>query len=180
MNEELENLILELTAVFESKISDKENEKENLIKAFKNYLYLVVEAIQESTSKFINKDLESIKRFLSSIAKDFYKGDLEYAKRTLLADKAFEEIREKSLQIFELAKSSIRGKKEERTIDVEKEIERMESLLEQVKDYNQKQAQELVSEAIVDGQYINSIKKDVLSLRLYHFKRRMKNMEVDR
>ena len=181
MKEELEGLILKLTTDFEKTIPQKENERTEIIEAFKNYLYLAVQTIEESTSKFISKDLESIKSFLNSIASDFDKKDMEYIKRNLLVDKSFEEIRGKSVQIFEMAKSIMLGKRENVEIDVATEIDNMENLLKGVKKCNQKQAEELISEAIVDLQYITHLNEDVLSLRLYHFKKQNeRNKGVDR
>ena len=64
MKEELEGLILKLTTDFEKTIPQKENERTEIIEAFKNYLYLAVQTIEESTSKFISKDLDSVKQSL--------------------------------------------------------------------------------------------------------------------
>lgn len=36
-------------------------ERECLIKAFKKYIYFTIKTLQESESKFIQKDIESIK-----------------------------------------------------------------------------------------------------------------------
>lgn len=180
MKEELEDLILKLTTEFENTITEEENKKTEIVVAFKNYLYLAVETIQESTSKFISKDLESIKSVLTSIANRFDTSDLESVKRDLLVDNAFEEIRQKSVHIFEMAQSCIQNKKKNVEIDRDAEFNNMKNLLKSVKEYNQRQARELISEAILDLEYITSLNDNVLSLRLYHFQETLKDMEVER
>lgn len=172
MKDELENLIAELTANFERTIQE-DNEKNEIIEAFRNYLYLAVQTIQESTSKFISKDPESIKSVLNSIARNYENMDIDAIKRTLLIDNAFDEIRKKSLEIFEIAKSNLSGKTNDANIDVENEVKNMQTLLKEVKEYNKEQAQELISEAIIDSGYITNSNEDILSLRLYHFKELM-------
>ena len=179
MKEELESLIFKLTTDFEKTIPEEENERTEIIAAFKNYLYLAVKTIQESNSKFISKDLESIKSVLNGIAKDFSNKDVESIKRTLLMDSAFEEIRKKSSAIFEMAKSTMSGKGKNVEVDIVTETENMQSLFKSVKEYNQKQAQKLISEAIVDLEYIAHSNEDNLSLRLYQFKK-LNNKEEER
>ena len=56
----------------------------------------------------------------------------------------------------------------------------MKRLLESVKSYNKYQAEELVSEAIVDAEFLKSGNKNVLSIRLYHFEEDMKDYEDER
>lgn len=180
MKEELEGLIVKLITDFEKTIPEEDNERNEIIVAFRNYLYLAVKTIQESTSKFIGKDLESIKSVLSEIAKDFKNKDIDAIKRTLLIDSAFDEIRKKSSEIFEMAKSSLSGKGSTVDVDIASERENMQSLFKRVKGYNQKQAQELISEAIVDLEYITHSNDDNLSLRLYQFKRRINSRKEER
>lgn len=181
MKEELEGLIVKLTTDFEKTIPKEDNERNEMVVAFRNYLYLAVKTIQESTSKFIDKDLESIKSVLNGIAKDFgNREDIDAIKRILLIDSAFDEIRKKSLEIFEMAKSSLNGKDNNVNIDIASEIENMQNLLKRVKGYNKEQARELISEAIVDLEYITHSEDDNLSLRLYQFKRRINIIEEER
>lgn len=181
MEKQLEELILQLTIDFEKTIPQEEDERNEIISAFKEYLYLAVKTVEESTSKFISKDVESVKSVLTSLASDFDKKDMEYIKRNLLSDKSFEEIRKKSVGIFEMAKSTMLGKRENFQVDMTSEIDNMEILLKSVKECNQIQAQELISEAIVDIEYIRSLSDNTLSLRLYHFKKGIeRNKGVDR
>ena len=180
MKKELEGLILKLTTEFENTITEEENKKTEIVVAFKNYLYLAVETIQESTSKFISRDLESIKSALNSISNDFKQKDLESIKRILLVDDAFEEIRKKSLEIFKIAQNCMSGNGKVAEIDIENEIKNMDNLFKNVKGYNQKQAKELISEAIVDLKYISHQDERNLSLRLYQFKKRANRIEEER
>ena len=46
----------------------------------------------------------------------------------------------------------------------------MQNLLKDVKEYNQENAKNLISEAVVDLTYLTNPNADCLSLRLYHFK----------
>ena len=179
MKEELDGFILKLTTEFE-KIIPEEKEKNDIIGAFKNYLYFAVNVIQEATLEFKDKDVDSIKLVLTRIANVFGTSDLAYVKRNLLVDNAFETIKERSAQIFDMAKNSIRVKETNIDIDVDIEIKKMTESLKSVKEYNERQARSLISEAILDLEYITTLSEEALSLRLYHYLETLKDMEVER
>ena len=86
-----------------------------------------------------------------------------------LEDKNFKEIRRMSAQYFELAKKKIDGKDINENVDTSKEIQKLGELLQKVNSYNKKKAQELVSETVLDINFISKSNVNVSSLRLYHY-----------
>lgn len=175
MDKKLEDLIENLTKTFEETILNEEKEKKEIVLEFKKYLNLAVETIQKSNSKFIRKDYESIESILSKITNDFKEKDITAVKSELLKDSSFDKIRGKSLEIFEIAKECMKNERKNTKTDLVAEIEEMKKLFNSVKEYNKRNAQELISEAIVDLKYITSLDNSILSLRLYRFNENLIN-----
>lgn len=177
MQEKLDKFILDLIQNFEKIIPKEEKERTELIQAFKEYLYMAVKTIQESSSKNIDKDEDFIKLTLNNIVSDLSARDINSMKQYLIADDAYEEIRKKSIEIFEVAKNAMLGKKANLKYDKTTEIEEMKNSLKNVKEYNQENAENLISEAIVDLTYLDDPNAGCLSIRLYHFKDSIKNLK---
>lgn len=169
MEPEYVELISILTSDFAKSISDNEVEKEKLIQAFREYMVSTIESIKHSDSKYINKDIKSVKRVLGRIANEIYGMSVTAMKQRLLEDESFEEIRIISVDAFDLAKRKKFGEKIEVDFDASSKIKQMQELLENVASYNKVQAKKFISEAILDLQYICENEENVSSIRLYHF-----------
>lgn len=180
MQKELKETIDELTKNFETRIPKEEQEREKIVNAFKEELYFTVKAIEECDSIFISKDVNSIKSDLNRVAREFNEKNIDAIKQALIPDQAFEKIRKESIEIFTIAKNKINGSREKQKDDIANKIEKMEELLKDVKDYNQNQAKSLISEAILDLNYITNDNPNCLSLRLYHFVENTKNRGDER
>ncbi len=174
MEKEIEDLISKLTDDFGKSVSQEEKERENLIEAFEKYMHFAVKTLQESESKFIQKDTESIKSVLNRVAKNLIEENITSKKRELLEDKPFEEIRKISVEIFGKAKNKMNGEEVEKVEDIEAKTKDLNNLLGKVQEYNRERAAMFISDAQIDLQYITSEKEvDALSLRLYHYKKEM-------
>ncbi len=169
MEPELEEFILELTEKFEQVIPKEDEDFEKLKTSFKKDLEESVQMIKESDSEFARKDVKSIKSILNRMANRYFEANIESIKYTLLEDEAFEEVKNISLKIFELAQKKAKGEDIEVNQDLDEEIEKIKQLLSEVKDYNKEEAKKLLSEAIVDKKFIRTKNADVMSLRLADF-----------
>ena len=178
MEQEYLDLIDGLANEFERRIKE-ENEKEQLIGAFKNNLILTVSNIKVSNSRFISKDFETIRRILIKKADELCNMNVTSMKQYLLEDKNLEEIQHISARYFELAKKKVEGEHINDDIDSSKEIEKLGDLLERVNSYNKRHAQELVSEAVLDINFISKPNVNVSSLRLYHYRNSKKDKETE-
>ncbi len=180
MQQELENTIDNLTKEFEEKIPIEEAERIEIVEAFRENLNFTAKAILECNSMFISKDVNSIKSDLTRKANEFKAKNLEEIKQTLIVDNAFDDIRKKSIEIFNIAKKQLSGSKVKAEIDMKNDVEEMKKLLNDVKEYNQVQAKKFISEAILDLEYITKNNPNCLSLRLYQFEKSAKNRGDER
>ena len=171
MEKEYVNLINELATNFEKSIPDDEKEKNKLIESFKNYLKFGVNSLKNSKLEFISKDFESICETIKQMAERLCDKDIMLVKQKLLEDANFDKIREISGKVFELAIKKMNKEKINESFDLSSQREEMEKLLEKVEPYNQKIARELVSETLVDMEFLETGNMDVLSLRLYQLKK---------
>ena len=162
---ENDELIQELVNDLRKEVPENETE---LIESYKNYLYFSVENTLNSDSKFISKDKESIQSYLRFFSKTFMNYSLERKKQFLQMDKSFTRLRELSNEVFLKAQNALNGSAEEST-DIIKYREELNNLLEKVEPYNKVEAQKLVSEAMLDLNFISNPGNDVMSLRLGHF-----------
>lgn len=168
--------IEDLVKEFSLKIPTDEIEREELITAFKKYLQIGVNTIQNSDSKFIKKDSDSIKEFLSFETKTISDMDITAIKQFLINDNSFLEIKKFSEEIFELSKRKIQKENIIVKYDIDAEIKKMEKLLDSVKTYNQEKARKLMSETILDLNFLMDTNAGFYSFRLYHYKN--KNCEI--
>lgn len=168
VNSEYKTLISELTEEFKKAIPENE---QKLIDEFEKYLYSTIETLEKSNSEFILKDRDSITAVLRRIAQDLIVIDLDSKKQKLLPDNSFWKISEISGQIYEDAQNILNNKGLIVEFDYTKEIDKMTKLLETVELHNKEQAKLLVSEAILDLEFIANPKTDILSLRLARLKK---------
>ena len=178
-DESYSELISELVGNFKKTIPDTEEE---LIVAFEDRLYEAVENLKNSNSKFIPKTKDFISSTIKRIGNDYASYDLETKKQELLVDESFEKIRVISGLAFKMARQTLNGEKADGDLNISKKVEVMQMLLTMVKPYNKSNAENLVSEAILDLEYSNNPNVSAVSLRLSHILRnngKSKKEEVD-
>lgn len=81
-------------------------------------------------------------------------------------DSNFDEIKRISTEIFEVAKEKIENGEVKTNIDAEKTKKELKELLDKVDFLNEIEAKRLVSEAMLDLDYISNSDVKILSLRL--------------
>ena len=81
-------------------------------------------------------------------------------------DSNFDEIKRISIEIFEVAKEKMKNGEVKTNIDDEKTKKELRELLDKVDFLNEIEAKRLVSEAMLDLDYINNSDVKILSLRL--------------
>ena len=163
---------LELVKKFKESISQEESE---LVDRFKEYLQIAIMSIKNNESKFINKDDESIRSVVTKMANDLIYASLETKKRVLIEDKNLIRINEYSNQAYKDATKIVMGDSEAIEYDIDKRIDEINYLLEEVKEYNKDIAKKMVSEIILDLNFIKNPKTGITSLRLGHFIRDYEN-----
>lgn len=166
MKQEYENIIDEYVNNFEKTISKDDAEKEELVNEFKNYLNYLLEIFLENEK--IEKDEESIKSWINFKTRHFKDMSTTELKRRLLKDNALEDIKEKSCSFFRLAQKRINGEDIEIKLDKEKETEKIQEELKNVKPYNIEIAKQYILEGILDLNYAINPDSNVTSLRLGH------------
>ncbi len=176
MNElEYKPLISKLVEQFKKSTPDDEEE---LIAGFENYLYTIVRKMKEAKHDSTKEGKQRIEILLNRITKNLSMTNLETKKSRILVDESFEEIRKISDNVFETALRQLESNATTNIdINVEEKIEKIIQLLEEVKSFNKEQAQMLVSETMLDLQFIQNPKTDIKSLRLAHIQTAMKNRE---
>lgn len=174
MEQEYINLISEIVMSFNDSILDSEKEKQKLIQAFRKYMESELHYIINSNYDFVSKDQEFIKKYLERVAERVLRMDVNTKKQNLLEDKSFQQIRNISLDIFELAQRKKIGEKVHVEFNISSKIKEMDELLENVASYNKEQAENFISDAILDLKYICENEENMSSLRLYHFMQNQK------
>ncbi len=81
-------------------------------------------------------------------------------------DSNFDNIRRISTEVFEIAKEKMKNGKLKADLDIEKTRKNLKDLLDKVDFLNEIEAKKLVSEAILDLDYISNSDVKILSLRL--------------
>lgn len=160
---EYEQIIYSLTDEFAKNVGYDEIE---LIKAFENYLYNALKQNESTKLKFIKNDKESTERLLRLITERLINADLDTKKRRLIKDESFERIKKTSREAFEIAQSILNNKTPNFNFDIQKKIDELQEAISDVKIYNKEQANELVSETILDLNFIENPKTNIVSLRM--------------
>ena len=162
-------LIMELVREFKN-VLPEETEKKELIYSFEKYLYEIVEQIQKSEYENIENKEEFVESVLKSETKSIIELTLENKKQKLINDEAFNQIQVISSKAFEMAYNTIEGQKVE--ID-EKSLndlqEKLVQNLKKVRDFNKMQSEILVSEGILDLNFIKEPQIETTSLRLSRY-----------
>ena len=162
-------LIMELVREFKN-VLPEETEKKELIDSFEKYLYEIVEQIQKSEYENIENKEEFVESVLKSETKSIIELTLENKKQKLINDEPFNQIQLISSKAFEMAYNTIEGQKVE--ID-EKSLndlqEKLVQNLKKVRDFNKMQSEILVSEGILDLNFIKEPQIETTSLRLSRY-----------
>ena len=162
-------LIMELVREFKN-VLPEETEKKELIDSFEKYLYEIVEQIQKSEYENIENKEEFVESVLKSETKSIIELTLENKKQKLINDEPFNQIQVISSKAFEMAYNTIEGQKVE--ID-EKSLndlqEKLVQNLKKVRDFNKMQSEILVSEGILDLNFIKEPQIETNSLRLSRY-----------
>lgn len=169
--EEFDELILKLGKRFENSL--KENNDE-LTSKFIEYLYKTLENLNtnniENEKEFIKYRLEKRAEYIITIKDDNAK------KSILLHDNNFEELKQLSENIFRIAIKKAQNEKYDE-LNLTAEIEKMKNLKDNVESYNQEQAKKLISEAVLDSEFIENPNTEYISLRLSHIINNLQNKE---
>ena len=172
-------LIDDLTKKFEMCLPENEDDREILIENFKKYMYFSIDTLEKSKYN-IDRSFEGITKILISISASLCEMDIIEKKRKLLKDEKFEEIRRISGDTFRLALQRLTGEKNESISISQNDIESLDNLIKSVKPYNINEAKKLISEAILDWEYLNSENPNIYSIRLHHEILRLKRNEDDK
>lgn len=163
--EEHKAVINELVNEFADSIENLEDKKELTI-AFEKYLYNLVKMAEkiDSSIKDKNKAVEMLLRYSTDNAVEL---TLDQKRQMLIRDESFEKIRSISNRAFEMTQEVLAKKITEPN---EQELEEMKNTLNQslkdVKDFNKQQAVWLVSEGILDLNFVENPKIEIMSIRL--------------
>ncbi len=140
---------------------------EELEKAFKNILKQHFDNLKKDN----NKSKEEIIAIIISIAEDLINADLETRKQILLKDIYYEKIKKisysifsQAVQIFSENKQIINDSRYDKRL-----IDEMIEYKGQVEEYNIKEADKLISEALLDWHYIQNPKIKVYSFRFANY-----------
>lgn len=146
-------------------------DKKRLTEAFEKYLYKQVETEEKINQNFnIGHKIDhkiDMEYLLNSVTDDVIKLPLEQKRQMLIRDESFETIRSISNNAFEMAQEAYTSKSD--NIDetkVDEMQKKLNELLKSVKAFNKQQAIWLVSEGILDLNFVKNPKTDIMSIRL--------------
>lgn len=164
--ENLKKIIDKLVIKFSESLNEA-FDKERLTETFEKYLYKQVEAEEKINQNFNIDDKSDMESLLKYVTDDVIKLPLEQKRQMLIKDESFETIRSISNNAFEMAQEAHAGKIN--NIDETKVDEMKKTLnesLKSVKAFNKQQAVWLVSEGILDLNFVKNPKTDIMSIRL--------------
>lgn len=163
--EEYRTIITELVNKFADSIENSEDKKELTI-AFEKYLNNLKEMADKADSGIEDKE-KTIEYLLRYSTDNAIKMSLSQKKQMLVKDESFEKIRALSDKAFEMTQDVLAKKLTEPN---DQELEDMKNTLnkalKEVKDYNKQQAVWLVSEGILDLNFVKNPKTEIMSIRL--------------
>ena len=172
MENEYEKFIDDLTEEFKNTGHKKES---NLTQEFKEYITgLVNYAVKKGEPK------DEIIKSITVYARDIARHDIDFIERLIVYDKSFQQINQISNQVFETAKKILNGMNKDENVDFSSQIEVMQEALKSVKKYNIDIAKNLISEAMLDFNYISNPSTQIMSLRLgKEYRNKLKNEEEE-
>ena len=122
---------------------------------------------KENYVNFNINDKSDMESLLKYVTDDVIKLPLEKKRQMLIRDESFETIRSISNNAFEMAQEAYTSKSD--NIDetkVDEMQKKLNELLKSVKAFNKQQAIWLVSEGILDLNFVKNPKTDIMSIRL--------------
>ena len=150
-------------------------DKENLAKLLEITLKKYLQFIRENPSTRIEDKKDFERRYIIGVAERIMDNNLDCIESELIKDYNFERLRMKSGNIFKIACEKLRGQNAEESIDVDKEIEQLNELLQKVEPFNYREAEKLLSEAILDARFIEDPNTNMESIRLHWERERLKS-----
>lgn len=174
---EYEKVVLKLVDKFKESIPRQE---QHLVKEFEKYLYLVIKNRKNSNSKFLKSDKASIENCLENETKKMIDYSLEQKKQILIRDYNFEKIGQISEKLYHMAIDILEGKEISVDFQYDEKEEELNQLLKLVEKYNKEEAEILVSETLLDLNFVCNPKTEILSLRLAEIKRNISYEEEER
>lgn len=174
----IEKLISELVIEFEKIVPEEEND---LIQIYREYIKELINSAKYSS---IPQDYKDVEEMLRYELKRFKKMNIDEIKNEIIIDESFERIQSFSRKAFVNALKVLDGEKvESNTIaEIKQELESIEKEMEKVREDNMKEAKKMLSEAILDVQYVEKPFTKLTSLRIGHEieeRRRMNENERD-
>lgn len=160
------NDIDELLKEFDNSIENLEDKNELSIK-FKEYIYELKKIVKKTAKIIDTSDENSVNLLLKYSTEDIIKLSPEQKRQMLIKDESFEKIRSISNNAFEMAQEAYTSEGD--NIDetkVDEMQKKLNELLKSVKAFNKQQAIWLVSEGILDLNFVKNPKTDIMSIRL--------------
>lgn len=158
-NIEYEKLMAELVKELEETIPENADKTE-LVEAFKSYAKEYLEIIE----KYKLGQPEDALRFLLKRTK---KLTLDQKKQKLIQDENYRKIQILSGMAYEMAANTLQGKENDVDEETKEKLKKvLKESLEKVRDFNKREAERLVSEAMLDIRFVETKKIDMVSLRL--------------
>ena len=127
----------------------------------------IAEKEEKINQNFNIDDKSDMESLLKYVTDDVIKLPLEQKRQMLIRDESFETIRSISNNAFEMAQEAYTSKSD--NIDetkVDEMQKKLNELLKSVKAFNKQQAIWLVSEGILDLNFVKNPKTDIMSIRL--------------
>ena len=170
----MDEIIESLVSRFKKIVPDNE---ERLIKAFREYLIDRAEFVRQNSFAEQKEQQELIQKLLFARFADriIGLGNIDSMKKILLNDPVFEQFRMKSGNIFKIACEKLRGQNAEDSIDVDKEIEQLKELIQKVEPFNYVEAKRILSEDLLDAEFIKGTNINIESIRLHGERERLKS-----
>lgn len=165
--ENYKKVIDELVKEF-SESMENIDENQELVNSFESYLYSIVKIMENTDSKIVGeKNKETIEEILKYCTRDTMELPLEQKKQKLLNDKSFEKIRTLSNDAFEMTQKVLKRELNEiNKNEVENMKNKFKQLLENVREFNRSEATLLISEGILDLNFVENPKTEIMSIRL--------------
>lgn len=167
--DEFKELISELKDEYKAYIEEWD---EKSLGEFEENLYLY---IKKNKLSDISQDKESIEKRLRNVSFALIKCYLENESKNHITDSNFEKIVRISSEGYNIALSIINKENVNFNGNYKEKINEMIELLEKVKPYNREEAKRLVSDGILDWNFVNNSKTDTFSLRLWHLMDKVEN-----
>jgi len=162
-------LIMKFVNEFANSVPTEENE---LINSYEEYIKSFVKIMEE---KGYNRDY--INEICEFETENNIKLPLNFKKQKIILDTDFSEIKKESAKAYKMAQEIILGEKKSLTDEeIENIIQKLNMSLEKVRDFNKIQATKLVSETIMDLNFIKNPNTPNVSIRL---SRQIKHKDLD-